>query len=93
MRQQPDQPRYLEQLIIASTKPSYRIRAVGTPFAAKNALKERRYRWDPEVRCWWTTVTHDNLTAEEAWLADLYEQYNSQHRPDICEIEPTQRWA
>jgi DNA polymerase-3 subunit epsilon len=92
MRDQNDRP-YLESLLVTALRPTYRIRAVGTPFAAKDDLKARRYRWDGERRVWWTTVATEDLPAEQAWLDELYRRYRCPGSPDIKQIDPHQRWA
>jgi DNA polymerase-3 subunit epsilon len=65
----PDGTTALAELIERSPMPSWVVRAVGAGFVAKDALKERGYRWDPERRLWWTEVEDDVRTAEEFWLA------------------------
>lgn len=93
MRPKATEPRYLARLAETAVQPSYRVRALGTPFAAKSELKDRRYRWDAERRCWWTVVPTAELPAEQAWLDELYERYRCSQQPDIQPIDPTQRWA
>ncbi len=60
----------LAELLEWSAMPSWIVRAAGAGFAAKDALKERGYRWDPEMRLWWTEVQDVTRTAEEFWLAE-----------------------
>lgn len=93
MRAAPDQPNYLQQMIWYLDRPRYRIRANGTPFACKDDLKRRSYRWDPERRVWWTTCSADQLEEEKHWLNDLYDRYGSARRADIQKVDPRQQWA
>ncbi|MDO8903805.1 3'-5' exonuclease [Hydrogenophaga sp.] len=59
----------LEQLIGAALKPSFKLRATGAPFEAKDHLKARGYRWDAEARVWFCTLPdEDRLSAELEWL-------------------------
>lgn len=47
------------------------IRALNSPFSTKDALKGRGYRWDAEVRTWYTTVlTRTAMEEEIAWLKE-----------------------
>ena len=59
------------ELIQTASSPSWTIRARGAPFAAKDDLKARRYRWDPVKKNWWTQVREVSREAEEAWLAEV----------------------
>lgn len=93
MRPAPDQPRYLAQLTQYLAKPRYRVRAVGTPFEAKDALKQRKYRWDQDRRVWWTTCSEQDLPAERAWLDELYGTYRCRGRPDVRPVDPRNQWA
>lgn len=58
----------LSHLLDRCEQPSYRIRAEGAPFEAKEALRTRGYRWDPRQRHWWREVDEAAVDAETAWL-------------------------
>ncbi len=59
----------LSQLITAASRPSYKLRATGSPFEAKDQLKGRGYRWDADAKVWFCTVPDtDRLDAEVDWL-------------------------
>ncbi|MDR7096373.1 3'-5' exonuclease [Hydrogenophaga laconesensis] len=64
----------LAQLIAAAASPSFRLRANGSPFDAKDQLKARGYRWDAEARVWFCTLADQARLEEElAWLkAEIY---------------------
>ena len=52
-----------------------RLWAVRAPFASKEALRARGYRWMPEMRdgierSWWTDVEPDGVESELAWLRE-----------------------
>jgi DNA polymerase III subunit epsilon len=59
----------LSQLITAASRPSYKLRATGSPFESKDPLKGRGYRWDADAKVWFCTVGDmDLLEAELVWL-------------------------
>ena len=62
-----DDRSYLSMLIENASSPSIRVEAHGAPYAAKDLLRERGYRWDANVRVWWKLVDLGELGAEEAW--------------------------
>jgi DNA polymerase-3 subunit epsilon len=64
----------LGQLMAAAPKPSFKLRATGAPFEAKDQLKSRGYRWDAEARVWCATLASEHLlTTETEWLkAEVY---------------------
>lgn len=86
-------PTYLAQLVDYMRDSRYRLLAVGTPFAAKDELKERGYSWDGERRVWWSTSRKTELEDEQGWLEELYGRYGCRGRPVIQKIDPTQQWA
>lgn len=59
----------LAELVGRAEMPSWIVRADGAAFAAKDALRERGYRWDADRRTWWTEVEDKARTPEEFWLA------------------------
>ena len=68
----------LARLLEAARQPSWRIRAEGAPFALKDALKARGYRWDDgsggAPRAWWKDVDETDRAAEIAYLtAEVYQ--------------------
>lgn len=64
----------LGQLMAAAAQPSFKLRAIGAPFEAKDKLKSRGYRWDAEARVWCATLASEHLLAAETpWLkAEVY---------------------
>lgn len=59
----------LAHLLSAARQPSYRLQATGAPFAAKDLLKNRGYRWDSTAKVWHTRLGGDAaLQAECEWL-------------------------
>lgn len=56
-------------LMLANARtPRVRVLAVGAPFAAKDALKARGYRWSADRRVWWTEVPMVEQNNESLWL-------------------------
>ena len=59
--------------------PTVRLWAIRAPFASKEALRARGYRWMPEMRdgierSWWTDIEPDGVESELAWLREaVYE--------------------
>ena len=70
----------LARLIAAASRPSYKLRANGAPFEAKDLLKARGYRWDAAARVWCCNLGSDEaLEAERTWLqAQVYGQRRAQ---------------
>ena len=63
--QQPAMLTLLESL----NQPQIRLYATGSPFDSKDALKTRGYRWAPEIKCWWRSLSSDKALQEELdWL-------------------------
>ncbi len=77
---------YLDELLRAMRVRTGLVRAVGAPFEAKDALKQRRYRWDAARRVWQKEIPRDDWSAEQAWLAD--EVYRGRGRAEFEEL----RW-
>lgn len=64
----------LARLLAVAQATSYRVQATGSPFASKDALRARGYRWDAERKVWHTLVGNQAaLDAECEWLkTDVY---------------------
>lgn len=83
-------PTYLAELLANARKPARRVIAAGAPFETKDALKSRRYRWDPDARAWWREVEEDAWPEEEAWLAS--QVYGGRFRGRTKKISPFDRF-
>jgi len=64
-------------LLQSARRKSVRVWAEQAPMAAKDALKARRYRWNPGTdgrpKAWFRELSRDELDAELAWLsAEVY---------------------
>ncbi|MGQ2924224.1 MAG: 3'-5' exonuclease [Hydrogenophaga sp.] len=64
----------LARLMAAAAKPSFKLRATGSPFESKDPLKARGYRWDAEAKVWFCTLPDAaRLDEELVWLkAEVY---------------------
>lgn len=59
----------LGQLIAVAARPSFKLRATGSPFESKDLLKARGYRWDADAKVWGCTLASQALLdAELEWL-------------------------
>jgi DNA polymerase-3 subunit epsilon len=74
----------LAKIIAASRTPSYRLQANQAPFEAKDLLKGRGYRWNPEQKVWHARLADEaQLLAELDWLkASVYH-----NRPARVQVE------
>ncbi len=83
----------LSQLIAAAGRPSFRLRATGSPFESKDKLKARGYRWDAEARVWACTLASQaQLDAEMEWLhAEVYGRRSV--RPEIEALDSRVRYS
>ena len=75
----------LSRLMEAALRPSYRLRATGSPFESKDALKSRGYRWDGEAKVWGRALdSEDALNGELAWLrAEVYGRRKAQVEVEV----------
>lgn len=62
-------PAFAEMLLTAS-RPTFRVTAINAPFAVKDVLKARRYRWSSQAKAWEIELAEDALDTELIWLAD-----------------------
>lgn len=65
-----DGPRvtHLQRLIEAADRPTTMVEARGAPFARKDLLKGRGYRWNPDQRVWARELDPELVEHEEAWF-------------------------
>ena len=60
----------LGHLMQVASRPSFQLRATGSPFESKDVLKARGYRWDAEAKAWGCALASEEALEEElAWLA------------------------
>lgn len=77
-------------LLASARRTTMRISAYDTPFAARELLKERAYRWDPgspgKTKCWFTECAEDGAAQE---IAFLRERVYRRVRPVITSVKVT----
>lgn len=59
---------HLQRLLEASGNDTFKVEAVGAPYAAKDRLKARQYRWDSHRKVWFKELAQNDLAAERAWF-------------------------
>jgi DNA polymerase III subunit epsilon len=59
----------LAEMVFTAAKPTVRISATGAPFAVKDALRHRGYRWVADQRVWQVDIAESSQEAELVWLA------------------------
>lgn len=64
------------------------IKATGAPFAVKDALRTRGYRWNPDERVWQQVIDDANLQDELAWLIE-----NKTPNPTIIKLKATDSFS
>jgi DNA polymerase-3 subunit epsilon len=90
-REVPDGRTIFSHLLERCFAESVRIEAVGSPFEAKDALRRRGYRWDPNGRFWWTELQKPDLESEMTWLEEAV--YSGRGRPRLRVITARERFA
>jgi DNA polymerase-3 subunit epsilon len=73
----------------AASRSTWLIEAVDAPYAAKDVLRERGYRWHPARRVWWLEVPHDARPAEMEWACR--EVYRGTGAPTCRALDWTNR--
>jgi DNA polymerase III subunit epsilon len=62
----------LSALLGSARRPRWRVRADGAPYALRDALKRRGYKWDAgdsgRRGAWWTEVAEEDLETEQEFL-------------------------
>ncbi len=83
----------LVQLAGAASKPSFKLRATGAPFEAKDLLKGRGYRWDADAKVWFCTLAdQEKLDTELEWLkASVYGRRHA--RVDVEALDSLVRYS
>lgn len=84
------QNEYMRTMISNAMKPDYHVFAAGSMREENPLLKQRRYRWNPELSCWWKGV--DSLERAEVecnWLSENLKKCE----PQKFEIEPQHRFT
>jgi hypothetical protein len=66
------------------------IFAVGSLREENPRLKNRRYRWNPDLSCWWKQLnTKQEASKESDWLKENLQKCE----PQLFEIDPKHRFT
>ena len=80
----------MQELLQNAEKSDYRIFAVNSPRNLNTELKKRKYRWDPNVSCWYKSFKDEiDAESEKSWLSDL----SSEISPELFEVEAKHRYS
>ncbi len=80
----------MRTMLASATTPDYQVFAAGSLREENYLLKDRRYRWNPDLTCWWKSVPDKSSADEESqWLSDNLTQVD----PQCYEVDPKQRFA
>lgn len=81
---------YMKEMLENAVQPDYHVFAANSLREENVILKQGRYRWNPELVCWWkATNTKAEAEVECQWLKDNL----SQVEPQYFEIEPKHRFC
>jgi len=83
----------LQRLLAAAGRPSYKLRATGSPFDSKDKLKARGYRWDGEGKVWYCNLGSEAALEDElVWLqAEVYGGRRTQ--VEVEELDASRRYS
>lgn len=83
----------LSLLVAAAARPSFKLRATGSPFESKDVLKARGYRWEADAKVWCCTLPdQERLDAELVWLkAEVYGRRSA--RVDVEALDSLVRFS
>lgn len=59
----------IQTLFESANSDQFKVYALGSPFETKDILKQRAYRWSPDIKCWSKVVgSSERLNDELIWL-------------------------
>jgi len=81
---------YMKEMLENALQSDYHVFAAGSQRDENHLLKQRRYRWNPELGCWWKAVNNlQEAEHESSWLSENLQKCEPQH----FEIEPQHRFT
>lgn len=84
------QKEYMAEMLQNAMEPDYHVFAAGSLREENHLLKQRRFRWNPDLGCWWKGVNNlQEAEVESAWLTDNL----SKCEPQYFEVEACNRFA
>ena len=82
--------KYMTEMLDNAMQPDYHVFAAGSLREENHLLKQRRYRWNPELGCWWKEVSNLSKAEEESlWLSQNLQKCE----PQYFEVEPQHRFT
>jgi len=82
--------KYMQEMMQNAMQPDYHVFAVNSLRDENTTLKQGRYRWNPELTCWWKATNNLQEAERECqWLKDNL----SKVEPQYFEIEPQHRFS
>ena len=81
---------YLLELLENARKPVVHMKAKGSPFESKDALKQRGYGWNAKKKFWHRMLFQDELKQEISWLEEAV--YCGAFRGEVKEIPRDQNF-
>lgn len=79
------------RMVEHARRPSWRVDAEDAPYAAKEVLKERGYRWDARARVWYAVVDDAGVSDEVAWASLML--YQGRREPPTRRITWKERYG
>ena len=81
---------YMKEMLSNAVAPDYHVFAANSLREENTILKSGRYRWNPELVCWWKATNNQEEAERECkWLKENL----SQVEPQYFEIEPKHRFS
>lgn len=81
----------LKAAVSRASQPTWRMVAADAPFAARQVLRDRGYRWDPNARVWSREVDDAAYDDEIGWA--VRDVYAGRGRPRSTRITWNERYA
>ncbi len=79
----------MQELLTTASASDYRVFAMNSPRDKNTDLKMRKYRWDPNVSCWYKNLSNEESAKEEVeWLSS----WDSKVEPQMFEVESKYRY-
>lgn len=86
----------LSSILHAANHPKIRLAAVNAPFATKDLLKARSYRWSDGTqfhKAWWKDFSASDIDAEMEWLTAHVYGADARSRVRVESLSPLDRFS
>ena len=82
--------KYMSELVQNASEPDYHVFAANSLREENTILKQGRYRWNPELGCWWKAAnSKEEAERECVWLTENL----SKVEPQYFEIDASHRFS